>query len=463
MIDIEKILPVYQVQNDCMVSGQGDLTIAFRVAHMDIFSASAADYDALHHSWLKALRILPAHTIVHKQDYFIRSAHQGNPVAEVSFLTRKAEQAFEGREYLKHRCYLMLTRKAPGRRDASSGYSTLMRKTIVPSQVLDERLLMDFQEKAGAFVQILSDRGLVGLTRIHDDELTGTSGAAGIIEQYCFLQQPDELPLIRDVHLKDGICIGDDRLQVFGLSELDQLPSLCGSCITYDKYSTDKTRFSTGFASHLGMLLNCNHLYNQYLFIGDSQQALKALERKRLRLQSLSAYSRENAIAAGATADFLNEAITSQRMPVKAHFNLMVWTNDPAKMQELRNQAGAAMAAMDAVAKQETDGAPQIWWAGIPGNAADFPMNDAFDTFLEQASCFLNMESNCSSSALGIRFGDRSFGRPVNVDLFDEPMKTGLITNRNLFICGGSGGGKSMAMNHMLRTLYDQGTHCVHS
>ena len=48
------------------------------------------------------------------------------------------------------------------------------------------------------------------------------------------------------------------------------------------------------------------------------------------------------------------------------------------------------MAAMDAVCKQETDGAPQIWFAGLPGNSADFPMNDMFDTFAEQAqACFL--------------------------------------------------------------------------
>jgi len=49
-------------------------------------------------------------------------------------------------------------------------------------------------------------------------------------------------------------------------------------------------------------------------------------------------------------------------------------------------------------AKQETDGAPQVFWAGLPGNEADFPMNDTFDTFAEQATCFLNLETNYQSS-----------------------------------------------------------------
>jgi conjugation system TraG family ATPase len=62
---------------------------------------------------------------------------------------------------------------------------------------------------------------------------------------------------------------------------------------------------------------------------------------------------------------------------------------------------------------------------------------------------------------MGLRLGDRLYGRPLNLDLFNAPMKSGLITNRNLFICGSSGAGKSLAMNGLLRSLHDQGAHCV--
>ena len=282
-----------------------------------------------------------------------------------------------------------------------------------------------------------------------------------MIEQHCFLLGGNEQPLIKDVHLKDQIRIGNDLGNLFTLSDVEDLPSLCGSRMTYDPYSTDKTKFSTGFTAPLGLLLDCNHLYSQYIFIDDEIKTIKQLEAKKLRLQSLSAYSRENAIARDATNDFLNEAISQGRLPVKAHFNVLAWTEDTDEMQQIKNKVGSAMAKMDAQSKLETDGAPQVWWAGVPGNAADFPMNDTFDTFLEQATCFLNMESHERSAKTGIRFGERRHGRPVLVDLFDAPMKTGIITNRNLFVCGGSGGGKSMTMNHLLRTLFDQGTHCV--
>ena len=162
-----------------------------------------------------------------------------------------------------------------------------------------------------------------------------------------------------------------------------------------------------------------------YIFIEDSHKTIKQLESKRLRLQSLSAYSRENAISRDATNDFLNEAISSQRLPVKAHFNIMLWTDNKQELKELKTQVSSALAQMDSVARQETDGAPQIFWAGLPGNEADFPMNDTFDTFAEQATCFLNLETNYQSSIspVGIRMGDRLTGRPVSYTHLTLPTK----------------------------------------
>src|SRR5690606_39321838 len=123
-----------------------------------------------------------------------------------------------------------------------------------------------------------------------------------------------------------------------------------------------------------------------------------------------------------ATQDSLNEAHSPQRLPIKSHFNVLAWSDDPEARKTVRTNVSSAMAQMDAIPKQETDGAPQIWWAGIPGNEADFPMNDTFDTFLEQACCFLNFETNyrTSLSPVGIRLGDRLTGKPVHVDISDE-------------------------------------------
>lgn len=463
-IDIEKILPLIKVENGAILSAQGDITIGFKVILPEIFTLSDRDYEAYHQTWIKAIRLLLQGCIFHKQDWFVESNFKADfEKAGKSFLSRSSERFFNERECLEHHCYIYLTQKPKDRKLGSSVYSNLLRKSIVPQQTINPVLFKDFLDSAGQFERILKDSGFVTLARMNNDELAGTIEKAGAIERYCFLSTPGKRPVLQDIHIKDEIRVGNNHCELYTLADVEDLPALCGSRINYDKYSTDRTKFSIGFASPLGQLLNCNHILNQYVFIEDSQKTIKRLEAKKLRLQSLSGYSRENAISRDAVNDFLNEAIGQQRLPVKAHFNVLAWSDDEAKVKDLKNLVSSAMAQMDATAKQETDGAPQIWFAGMPGNQADFPMNETFDTFVEQATCFFNLETNYrdSVSPFGIRLGDRLTGKPVHVDISDEPMRLGWTTNRSKFTIGPSGSGKSFWTNHLLRSYYEQGAHIV--
>jgi conjugation system TraG family ATPase len=461
---LDDLFPIIGVEHNCILSKQGDITIAFEVELPEIFTLSDQEYEALHQAWVKAIKVLPKLSVFHKQDWFVSSKYQPNFIKEdTTFLTRSSERFFNERPFLDHKCYVLLTKKPIGRKISTSLFSNLLRKSIVPQQVLSGQLLQDFLDSAGQFKRIMEDSGFVTLRRLKEEDLLSMERKIGIIEKYCFLSESDNEFLIKDIQFKEGIQVGDQHCQLYTLGDAEDLPSLCGSRINYDKYSTDKTKFSVGFASSLGQLLPCNHIFNQYIFIENAQKTIQKLESKRLRLQSLSAYSRENTIARDATNEFLNEAISKQRLPVKAHFNLLVWADNKEEGKDLKNLVSSALAQMDAAAKQETIGAPQIFWAGIPGNAADFPMNDTFDTFAEQATCFLNMETSyrSSNSPVGIRLGDRLTGKPIHVDISDEPVKRGICTNRNKFILGPSGSGKSFFTNHMVRSYYEQGTHIV--
>lgn len=461
---LDDILPILGVEHDCILSKQGDITLVFKVELPEIFTLSDQEYEAFHQAWVKAIKILPKMSVFHKQDWFIDSKYLPDFTKEdTTFLTLSSERFFNERPFLDHSCYILLTKKPAGRKPATSLFSNLLRRSIVPEQTLKPQLLQDFLDSAGQFKRILEDSGFVQLTRLKNDELQSHSRKMGLIERYCYLSEKNDELLLKDITFQDGLQIGNQYSQLYTLGDAADLPALCGSRINFDRYSTDKTKFSIGFASTLGQLLPCNHIYNQYIFIEDTQKTMQKLESKRLRLQSLSAYSRENTIARDATNDFLNEAISQQRLPVKAHFNVQVWTSNKEELKDLKNLVSSALAQMDAVAKQETLGAAQIFWAGIPGNEADFPMNDTFDTFAEQASCFLNLETNYRSSLspVGIRLGDRLTGKPVHVDISDEPIKKGICTNRNKFILGPSGSGKSFFTNHMVRSYYEQGTHIV--
>ena len=454
MKSLQKILPILSIDKDIILSKSGDISIGYSLMLPEIFTLSTDEYDAFQQHWVRAIKLLPADTMLNKQDWFTERNCVSEFSVDKSFLSGCSERYFNERPYLDHHCYLFLTRKPKGRSQPNSMFSSLLKNHIVPEETLDEKVGLEFVSVAGQFERILLDSGFVKMERLDD------SGLQSAVNRYLNLGDDG---VIRDIQFEGGISVGEKHCELFTLADPIDLPSVCGPRINYERYSTDKTKFSIGFASPVGQLLSCNHIYSQYIFIEDTAATIKRLESRKLRLQSLSAYSRSNTMAKMATEDFLNEALGMGRLPVKAHFNILAWTDNKTEVREIRNLCSSALAKMDAVPKIETVGAPQIFWAGIPGNAADLPINETFDTFSHQASCFLNLETNYRSSAspIGIRLGDRISGRPLHVDISDEPMQRGIITNRNKIIIGPSGSGKSFLTNHTSRSYLEAGSHIV--
>ena len=227
--------------------------------------------------------------------------------------------------------------------------------------------------------------------------------------------------------------------------------------------STDRSDCRLSFAAPVGLLLSCNHIYSQYVFIDDAQEILQMMEKNSRNMLSLSKYSRSNAVNQEWTEMYLDEAHTKGVLPVRCHCNVIAWAEDAEEFRRIRNDTGSQLAMMECTPRYNTIDTPVIYWAGIPGNAGDFPSEESFYTFLEQAVCLFAGETNyrSSPSPFGIRLADRQNGIPVHVDISDLPMKKGIITNRNKFILGPSGSGKSFFTNHLVRQYYEQGAHIL--
>ena len=60
--------------------------------------------------------------------------------------------------------------------------------------------------------------------------------------------------------------------------------------------SSDRSDCLLSFAAPVGLLLSCDHLYNQYVFLEDSDENLRMFEKRARNMQSLSRYSRGNQI-----------------------------------------------------------------------------------------------------------------------------------------------------------------------
>jgi len=460
---IESKFPLLAVEHGCIISKDADITVAFRVDLPELFTVTSAEYEAIHAAWVKAVKVLPDYSIVHKADWFVSEKYRPQTGdGDMSFLSRSYERHFNERPFLNHYCYLFLTKTTKERMRMQSNFSSLCRGNIIPKEV-DKETAVKFLEAVGQFERIVNDSGFITLARLTDDEITGTADNAGIIEKY-FALSPEDTTTLEDLELgADGLRIGDKKVCLHTLSDAEDLPGRVGTSIRYEKLSTDRSDCLLSFASPVGLLLSCDHIYNQYLFLDDSAENLRKFEKQARNMQSLSRYSRGNQINKEWIDHYLNEAHSYGLTSIRAHFNVIAWSEDSDKLQHIRNDVGSQLALMECRPRHNTVDAATLYWAGLPGNAGDFPAEESFYTFIEPALCFFTEETNYkdSPSPFGIKMCDRISGKPLHLDISDLPMKKGIITNRNKFVLGPSGSGKSFFMNHMVRQYYEQGSHIV--
>lgn len=461
---LESKFPLFAVEHDCIISKDADITVAYRVELPELFTVTSAEYEAIHSAWLKAVKVLPNYSIVHKQDWFIEERYTPDiQKDEISFLSRSFERHFNERPFLNHTCYLFLTKTTKERSRSQSNFNALTRGFIIPKEIQDKDTAVKFLESCEQFERIINDSGFVSITRLGNDEIVGTETEAGIIEKYFSLSQEDTTCL-QDMELSPGeMKVGDKYLCLHTLSDPEDLPASVKSDIRYERLSTDRSDCRLCFAAPVGVLLTCNHVYNQYLFIDDSADNLKKFEKQARNMHSLSRYSRSNQINKQWIEEYLNEAHSLGLTSIRAHCNVIAWSDDKEELKRIKNDVGSQLALMECKPRHNTVDTPTLFWAGIPGNEADFPAEESFYTFIEQALCFFVEETNYKSSVspFGIKMVDRLTGKPLHLDISDLPMKRGIITNRNKFILGPSGSGKSFFTNHMVRQYYEQGTHVL--
>ena len=462
---LESKFPLLKVENNCIISKFADITTAYRVILPELFTLTGEEYEALHGAWLKALKVLPDYTVVHKQDFFIEERYEApEDSSERSFLARSYERHFNERPYLRHSCYLYVTKTTPERMRQTSASSVLCRGFIVPREMRDTDAVTRFLEAAEQMERILNDSGLVRVERLTEAEIVGTADDAGLLARYFALSDERSPVVNEDIRLDPGVMrIGDKYLSMHTLSDLDMLPQSVATDFRYERLSTDRSDCRLSFAAPVGLLLSCNHVYNQVIFLDDHDETLKRLEATARNMNSLAAYSRSNAINREWIEMYLNEAHSQGLRSVRCHCNVMAWAESEAELKRIRNDVGSQLALMGCTPHHNTVDVPVLFWAAIPGNEADFPAEESFYTFLDQALCLFNEETNYRSSLspFGIKMSDRLSGIPIHLDISDLPMKRGTITNRNKFILGPSGSGKSYLTNHLVRQYWEQGSHIL--
>ncbi|MDR6919517.1 TraG family conjugative transposon ATPase [Chryseobacterium sp. 2987] len=461
---LESKFPLLAVEENCIISKEADITVCFRVKLPELFTVASAEYGAIHSAWHKAIKTLPDYSIIHKQDWFIKENYAPDIAREgLSFLGKSYEQHFNERPFLNHYCYLFLTKTSKEKMRTQSNFSSLCKGILIPKEIRDKENIQRFMEAVGQFERIMNDSGFVELERLTAEEIIGSASCQGLLDQYFTLSREKDMPL-QDISLgSEEVRIGNKRLCLHTLSDTDDLPGTISIDSRYEKLSTDRSDCLLSFASPVGLLLSCDHIYNQYLFLDNSDENLRKFEQSARNMNSLAKYSRSNQINREWIEKYLNEAHSFGLSSIRAHFNVMAWSDDPSELKRIKNDTGSALALMECKPRHNTVDVATLYWAAMPGNSGDFPSEESFYTFIEPALCFFTEETNYqdSPSPFGIKMADRLTGKPLHLDISDFPMSKGIISNRNKFILGPSGSGKSFFTNHMVRQYWEQGSHVL--
>jgi conjugation system TraG family ATPase len=456
LIDIQ---PLYKIEDDYIINKKGDITMAFHFSMPEIFTLSISEQEEALSAFEKMVMLMPEHTVIHKQDWFFNKTYNSgsNSSGDLSFLARAYEMQFNERAFMSHDCYIYFTKTSKVKKTSMDTIFSTGR--LVPTEMLDRDKITAFVNSVEKAVHYLESTGFFKLKRIHADELTGSQNNIGLLEQYFTLSQKKT---VCDINIdKNSLRVGNNICSFYSLSSVDDAPSNIATSILDPRFSTEQSKMHVSSGHGLGLGLKTEHIYNQYIFVENQEDRVREFEKKGKQLTSFSAYSRNNALNARLTNEYLQEAAEGKKV-VRVHYNVMMWDENDEELRRKKVFTSSAFERMGCFPKINTLDLGNLYWAGVPGNGSEIPFDQTFFTFTNQASCFCNLETNAvnSSSDYGIKLCDRESHVPLLVDFTEEPMNK-IIFNRNKYIIGGSGAGKSFFTNHLMRNYYDQGSHVL--
>ena len=76
--ELESKFPLLAIEGDCIVSKDADVTVAFALELPELFTVTSPEYETMHATWNKAVKVLPRYSILHKQDWFIKENYRAD-------------------------------------------------------------------------------------------------------------------------------------------------------------------------------------------------------------------------------------------------------------------------------------------------------------------------------------------------------------------------------------------------
>jgi conjugation system TraG family ATPase len=386
------------------------------------YSADPSRYDFFHQQYTNVIKILGEGHLIQKQDVFsTESYHEDN---SKEYLQRKYDEHFQGREYVSHNTYLIITKRSKGR------YS--------------EKSVNDFIQSIGKVTDLFERSG------IKSNALNKTEIDRYVKRILSMNFYQDRIVLDNLLPVEKQVESGDRAFRSISLVDTDkvELPETIAS----HSERSDKDSLKGFPVDNMGFLFDVPNfqtiVYNQVIEIVEQRPTQHKLEVKRKRHSGIP--DPANDMCVQDINRLLEDVTRNNQLLVNCHFNVLV-SAQKEHIQGACNYVESSLFQQGIIANKNSYNQLELFRTVLPCNTAELKVYDYFLTTADAALCFFFKESlnQDEKSGFQIRFTDRQ-GIPLKIDPSDLPMQTNRINNRNKFVLGPSGSGKSFFMNALV-------------
>lgn len=421
-------LPYIGIENEingfhCLFNQKGDFGIILKLDNPVLqYSADSSKYDSFHQLYTNVINILGEGHLIQKQDIFSRSIYSENNSKE--YLQQKYDEHFQGRQYTSLNTFLVITKRAKGKYNGKS--------------------VNDFIKTLGKISDVFTRSGIKAeaLNRIETDRYVRRILSMNFHEERIVL---DNL-LSEETQVESG----DRAFRSITLVDTDKVE--IPENITTHLERNDKDTLKGFPVDNMGFLFDIPNfqtvVYNQVIEIIEQRPIHNKLELKRKRHSGMP--DPANNICVEDIDRLLEDVARHNQLLVNCHFNVVV-SAQKEHIQTACNYVESSLFQQGIVANKNSYNQLELFRTLLPCNTAELKVYDYFLTTSDAALCFFLKESlnKDEKSGFQIRFTDRQ-GIPLKIDPADLPMETNRINNRNKFVLGPSGSGKSFFMNALI-------------
>lgn len=405
---------------------KGDFGVILQINNPALqYSADLWEYENFHQLYVNVLKILGEGYFIQKQDILSKTGFE--PELSEEFLQKKYDEHFIGRIHTSLKTYLVITKKT------KSGYHKHSEKDLNEFHQTIGKVI-DHLTRSNLSVRVLDEQDINHyVMRILSMNFHGKNLALNNI-------------LAGDLQIE----MGDMAVRSISLVNTDivDLPQI----VTTHSERSDKDTLKGFPIDNMGFLFLVPNfktiLYNQVIDIVPQTATQRKLELKRKRHSGIPDPANNMCVE---DIDQLLEDITrNNQLLVNSHFNLVV-ACDREYIQGTSNFIESSLFQQGIIPSKNAYNQLELFRTALPCNLSELKPYDYFLTTSDAALCFFFKERMPEDeiSNFQIRLTDRQ-GIPVKIDPADLPMQNNRINNRNKFVLGPSGSGKSFFMNTLL-------------